>query len=89
MDVSRRRLLIVGEHLLSPARGHRPGCSRPATARPRSDPARLDALQIALLTCERDLQRVELGKAQLVIEAQEEVTAPLDLLAGDDQRGNT
>ena len=56
---------------------------------PKSDPARVDALQIAQLTRERDKLRVELGKAQLVIEVQKKVTALLDLLAADDKRGNT
>lgn len=56
---------------------------------PKADPAREDALQIAQLTRERDKLRVELGKAQLVIEVQKKVTALLDLLAADDKRGNT
>ena len=56
---------------------------------PKFDPARVDALQIAQLTRERDKLRVELGKAQLVIEVQKKVTALLDLLAADDKRGNT
>jgi transposase-like protein len=56
---------------------------------PKADPARVDALQIAQLTRERDKLRVELGKAQLVIEVQKKVTALLDLLAADDKRGNT
>lgn len=54
---------------------------------PKADPARLDALQIAQLTRERDKLRVELSKAQLVIEVQKKVTALLDLLAADDKRG--
>jgi transposase len=56
---------------------------------PKADPARVDALQIAQLTRERDKLRVELGKAQLVIEVQKKVTALLDLLASADRRGNT
>jgi len=56
---------------------------------PKVDPARVDALQIAQLIRERDKLRVELGKAQLVIEVQKKVTALLDLLAADDKRGNT
>lgn len=56
---------------------------------PKVDPARVDALQIAQLTRERDKLRVELGKSQLVIEVQKKVTALLDLLAADDKRGNT
>lgn len=51
--------------------------------------ARIDALQIAQLTRERDKLRVELDKAQLVIEVQKKVTALLDLLAATDKRGNT
>lgn len=56
---------------------------------PKADPARLDAQQIAQLTRERDKLRVELDKAQLVIEVQKKVTALLDLLASTDKRGNT
>jgi transposase-like protein len=56
---------------------------------PKADCARVDALQIAQLTRERDKLRVELGKAQLVIEVQKKVVALLDLLAADDKRGNT
>jgi transposase-like protein len=56
---------------------------------PKADPARVDALQIAQLTRERDKLRVELDKAQLVIEVQKKVTALLDLLAADNQRGST
>ena len=55
---------------------------------PKADPARIDALQIAQLTRERDKLRVELGKAHLVIEVQKKVTALLDLLAAQDQRGS-
>ena len=56
---------------------------------PKADPARVDAQQIAQLTRERDKLRVELGKAQLVIEVQKKVVALLDLLAADDKRGNS
>lgn len=56
---------------------------------PKAGPAREDALQIAQLTRERDKLRVELGKAQLVIEVQKKVTALLDLLAAHDKRGST
>ena len=56
---------------------------------PKADPSRVDALQIAQLTRERDKLRVELDKAQLVIEVQKKVTALLDLLAADNQPGNT
>ena len=47
---------------------------------PKADPARIDALQIAQLTRERDKLRVELGKAQLVIEVQKKVAALLEQL---------
>jgi len=56
---------------------------------PKADPARVDTLQIAQLTRERDKLQVELGKAQLVIEVQKKLTALLDLLAADNKRGNT
>ena len=56
---------------------------------PKADPARIDTLQIAQLTRERDKLRVELGKAQLVIEVQKKVAALLDLLATQDKGGNT
>lgn len=56
---------------------------------PKVDPARVDAQHIAQLTRERDHLRVELDKAQLVIEVQKKVTALLDLLATDNKRGNT
>lgn len=51
--------------------------------------ARIDAQHIAQLTRERDKLRVELDKAQLVIEVQKKVTALLDLLAADNKRANT
>jgi transposase-like protein len=56
---------------------------------PKADPARIDAQHIAQLTRERDHLRVELDKAQLVIEVQKKVTALLDLLAADSKRGST
>lgn len=56
---------------------------------PKADPARIEAQQIALLTRERDKLRVELDKAQLVIEVQKKLTALLDLLAADSKRGST
>ena len=56
---------------------------------PKADPARVDALQIAQLTRERDKLRVELDKAQLVIEVQKKLASLLGLLAADDKRGNT
>ena len=56
---------------------------------PKADPARIDAQQIAQLTRERDKLRVELDKANLVIEVQKKVTALLDLLTADNKRGST
>jgi len=56
---------------------------------PKADPARIDAQHIAQLTRERDHLRVELDKAQLVIEVQKKVTALLDLLAAQNKRGST
>lgn len=55
---------------------------------PKADPARIDAQHIAQLTRERDRLRVELDKAQLVIEVQKKVTALLDLLAAEHKRGS-
>jgi transposase-like protein len=51
--------------------------------------ARVDALHIAQLTRERDKLRVELDKAQLVIEVQKKLASLLGLLAAEDKRGNT
>jgi transposase len=56
---------------------------------PKHDPARVDAQHIAQLTRERDKLRIELDKAQLVIEVQKKVAALLDLLAADNKRGST
>ncbi len=56
---------------------------------PKADPARIDAQRLAQLTRERDHLRLELDKAQLVIEVQKKVTALLDMLAIQDKRGNT
>ena len=56
---------------------------------PKADPARADAQHIAQLTRERDQLRVELNKAQLVIEVQKKVTALLNLLAADDTCGSS
>ena len=56
---------------------------------PKADPARVEALQIEQLTRERDKLRVELGKAQLVIEVQKKLSSLLELLAPQDRRGNT
>jgi len=50
---------------------------------PKIDPARLDALQIAQLTRERDKLRVQLDKANLVIAVQKKVAALLALLEQD------
>ena len=56
---------------------------------PKADPARFDAQHIAQLTRERDSLRVELDKAQLVIEVQKKVAALLGLLSADNKRGST
>lgn len=56
---------------------------------PKADPARVDAQHIAQLTRERDQLRVELNKAQLVIEVQKKVTVLLNLLAADDTCGSS
>jgi transposase len=56
---------------------------------PKADPARIEAQQIAQLTRERDKLRVELDKANLVIEVQKKVTALLDLLVADNKRAST
>ena len=56
---------------------------------PKADPARVEALLVAQLTRERDKLRVELGKAQLVIEVQKKLSSLLELLAPQDRRGNT
>jgi transposase-like protein len=50
---------------------------------PKINPARLDALQIAQLTRERDKLRVQLDKANLVIAVQKKVAALLALLEQD------
>jgi transposase len=50
---------------------------------PKIDPARLDALQIAQLTRERDKLKVQLDKANLVIAVQKKVAALLALLEQD------
>ena len=89
-DAPRGRVLIVPEHLAAPTRGRRPRSTGAAKARPKvAAGARIDAQQIAQLTRERDKLRVELDKAELVIEVQKKVTALLDLLAATDKRGNT
>ena len=56
---------------------------------PKADLARIDAQHITQLTRERDHLRVELDKAQLVIEVQKKVSALLDLLAAENKRGST
>ena len=56
---------------------------------PKANPVRIEAQQIAQLTRERNHLRLELDKAQLVIEVQKKVTALLDLLAADNQRAST
>lgn len=56
---------------------------------PKADLARIDAQHITQLTRERDHLRVELDKAQLVIEVQKKVSALLDLLAVENKRGST
>jgi transposase len=56
---------------------------------PKPDPSRVDAQHIAQLTRERDRLRVELDKAQLVIEVQKKVTALLDLLAAQSKPEGT
>lgn len=50
---------------------------------PKINPARLDALQIAQLTRERDKLKVALDKANLVIAVQKKVAALLALLEQD------
>jgi transposase-like protein len=50
---------------------------------PKINPARLDALQIAQLTRERDKLKVALDKANLVIAVQKKVAALLALLEHD------
>jgi len=50
---------------------------------PKADPARLDALQIAQLTRERDKLKIQLDKANLVIAVQNKVAALLALLEQD------
>jgi putative transposase len=77
-DAPRGRVLVFAEHLATPARGRRPGRTGAAKARPQGRPAaRVDALHIAQLTRERDKLRVELDKAQLVIEVQKKLAALL------------
>ena len=47
---------------------------------PTADPARVERLQLALVTRERDRLRVQLSNAQLVIEVQKKVAALLEQL---------
>lgn len=56
---------------------------------PKANASRIEAQHIAQLTRERDALRVELDKAQLVIEVQKKVTALLDLLAAQNKRAST
>ena len=53
---------------------------------PKADPSRVEAQLVAQLTRQRDHLRLELDKAQLVIEVQKKVTALLDLLAAHNKR---
>jgi transposase-like protein len=50
---------------------------------PKIDPARVDALQIAQLTRERDKLKIQLDKANLVIAVQKKVASLLALLEQD------
>jgi hypothetical protein len=52
---------------------------------PKIDPARVDALQIAQLTRERDKLKIEFDKAKLVIAVQKKVAALLALLEQDNK----
>jgi transposase len=52
---------------------------------PKMDPARVEALQIAQLTRERDKLKIELDKANLVIAVQKKVAALLALLEHDNK----
>ena len=56
---------------------------------PKADPSRVEAQLVAQLTRPRDHLRVELDKAQLVVEVQKKVTALLDLLAAQNKREST
>jgi len=52
---------------------------------PKINPARVDALQIAQLTRERDKLKIQLDKANLVIAVQKKVAALLALLEQDNK----
>ncbi len=56
---------------------------------PKTDPLRAEAQLVAQLTRERDHLRIELDKAQLVIEVQKKVTSLLDMLAAQNKREYT
>lgn len=56
---------------------------------PKVDARRADALQIAQLTRDNDKLKVQLDKANLVIEVQKKVGALLALLEQDSKPGNT
>ena len=65
------------------------GALAPKQRGPKADPARIDAHILAQVTRERDRLRVELDKAQLVIEVQKKVTALLGLLDANNKLGST
>ena len=65
------------------------GALAPKQRGPKADPARIDAHILAQVTRERDRLRVELDKAQLVIEVQKKVTALLALLDANNKLGST
>ena len=56
---------------------------------PKADPRRADALQIAQLTRENDKLKVQLDKANLVIDVQKKVGALLALLEQNNKPGST
>jgi len=56
---------------------------------PKADPSRADALQIAQLTRDNDKLKVQLDKANLVIEVQKKVGALLALLEQSNKPGST
>ena len=56
---------------------------------PKADPRRADALQIAQLTRDNDKLKVQLDKANLVIEVQKKVGALLALLEQSNKPGST
>jgi transposase len=56
---------------------------------PKVDPGRADALQIAQLTRDNDKLRIQLEKAQLVIEVQKKVASLLALLEHNNKPGSS